>query len=299
MAVKPWVGAVKNSVPTSYKASKNDSAAPEAGLALEHVYGYRTHDCRNNVRYNNDGDIVYHTAAVGITLNAKTNTQKFFIQHTDDITAFDIFGDKVVTGQMGKKPLICVWDSSKMEYITSFKDELQNSISHVCFSNDGKRIAAIANDPDHTIAIYNLDKLTAPGYNRSKARSDGSIIVGTGPKAEILQLKFDPSDQMLVAACNKEVDFISFDGGAIKCSKGTGWGKNITPQAVLCIGFIDQTCVTGTFSGNLFMWKGKSLSGVPVQAHTGTVNALWTRKTQKGIISGGNDGIVIVWTEKL
>ncbi len=111
MAVKPWVGAVKNSVPTSYKPGKNDSSAPEASLSLEYVHGYRCHDCRNNIRYNNDGDIVYHTAAVGITLNVKSNTQKFFVQHTDDITAFDIFGDKIVTGQMGKKPLICVWDS--------------------------------------------------------------------------------------------------------------------------------------------------------------------------------------------
>mmetsp|Transcript_16129 Transcript_16129/g.13678 ORF Transcript_16129/g.13678 Transcript_16129/m.13678 type:complete len:121 (+) Transcript_16129:801-1163(+) len=120
MAVKPWVGTVKATVPSSYNPSKGDSDEPEANLELEYVYGYRTHDTRNNLRYNNNGEVIYHTAAVGISLNTKQNTQRFLFEHTDDIVCFDSFENKVVTGQLGRRPIICVWDSSDMRTLAMF-----------------------------------------------------------------------------------------------------------------------------------------------------------------------------------
>ena len=55
MAVKPWLGVVANSVPSKYKPNKRDGEAPDATLKLEHIYGYRCHDTRNNLRYTADG----------------------------------------------------------------------------------------------------------------------------------------------------------------------------------------------------------------------------------------------------
>lgn len=52
MAVKPWLGVVMNSKPSKYVPNKRDGEAPEATLKLEHIYGYRCHDVRNNLRYN-------------------------------------------------------------------------------------------------------------------------------------------------------------------------------------------------------------------------------------------------------
>lgn len=69
MATKPWKGVVDNSVPSSYKKSKNDMLGPDATLELEYVFGYRCHDTRNNLRFSKDGKVVYHTAAVGIVLD--------------------------------------------------------------------------------------------------------------------------------------------------------------------------------------------------------------------------------------
>ena len=74
MAVKPWKGVVDHSVPSKYKASLRDGAAPDATLQLEYIYGYRCHDARNNLRYSLNGNIVYHAAGVGISLNKDTNT---------------------------------------------------------------------------------------------------------------------------------------------------------------------------------------------------------------------------------
>jgi microtubule-associated protein-like 6 len=55
--------------PDSYKNSKTEAITPEATLELEHVFGYRCHDVRNNLRYTADGMVVYHCAAVGVVLD--------------------------------------------------------------------------------------------------------------------------------------------------------------------------------------------------------------------------------------
>jgi hypothetical protein len=80
------------------------------------VYGYRSYDTRDNLRYNSNGDIVYHTAGCGIVLNKVKNTMKVITEHNDDITCLDINLNKniVVTGEMGRRPSLVVWDSNTL-----------------------------------------------------------------------------------------------------------------------------------------------------------------------------------------
>jgi len=74
MAVKPWIGAVKE--PSSHPPV--NPSPPDARYALEYVYGYRCEDSRQNVYFNSKGEAVYMTAALGVILEPKSNTQKFF-----------------------------------------------------------------------------------------------------------------------------------------------------------------------------------------------------------------------------
>ena len=99
---------------------------------------------------------------------------------------------------------------------------------------------------------------------------------------------------MLVATCAKEVVFFAFQNGVLKGSRGTGWGKSAKQEATLCHAFVDNTLITGQFSGPLLLWNGKSISK-SIEAHTETCNAICNRVTKKGIITGGNDGAIIVW----
>jgi hypothetical protein len=41
----------------------------DCDLSLDFVHGFRGHDCRNNVFYNGQGEVVYHAASVGIALD--------------------------------------------------------------------------------------------------------------------------------------------------------------------------------------------------------------------------------------
>jgi len=235
MAVKPWVGVVQNSVPTGYKPSKQDGAPPDATLELQHIYGYRCHDARNNVRYTAQGTVVYHAAGVGVVLNKEQNTQKFFMEHNDDILciALDPTGKFAATGQIGPKPWIFVWDVTTMECLARITGTLTKGIKTIAFSNDGKLLAATAMDDEHNVAVYEWAAKPKQGQGLAP------IAAGKGTRANILSLGFTPDNSQLVATCVKEVDFFTFAGGVIKSKKGTGWGTGAGPESVLCQAFVD------------------------------------------------------------
>ena len=113
MAVKPWVGSVKP--PTELPPI--DKSPPELVLEREFVHGYRGKDCRNNVRYLNPNQIIYHAAGLAIIYDKKNNSQKFFDLHSDDITAFALSTDLSLcaTGELGKQPVIYVWNTKSLE----------------------------------------------------------------------------------------------------------------------------------------------------------------------------------------
>lgn len=70
-------------------------------LALDHVFGYRGFDCRNNLHYLNDGtDIIFHTAAAGIVQNLSTGDQG--IKNTGFSFSFFFFLHAFPTLQMPK-----------------------------------------------------------------------------------------------------------------------------------------------------------------------------------------------------
>ena len=112
---------------------------PKIDIELEWIFGYRAQDvpgCRahDNMRYSASGDIIYHSAAVGIVLNDKSDdlgeqeggghqrnpySQRFFREHDDDILcmAIDPKGRYVATGQTQSsksrkmKPNVKIWDA--------------------------------------------------------------------------------------------------------------------------------------------------------------------------------------------
>lgn len=69
MAIKPFVGVVKNSVPSDFDSKKVNMNEPNANLELEFVHGYRCFDTRNNIFYIDENNIAFHTAGIGVTMN--------------------------------------------------------------------------------------------------------------------------------------------------------------------------------------------------------------------------------------
>ena len=54
-------------------------------LELDFILGYRGFDTRNNLHYSADGSLVYHASGAGIIHDTQTQSQSFYLEHTDDI----------------------------------------------------------------------------------------------------------------------------------------------------------------------------------------------------------------------
>lgn len=65
-----------------------DRSAPSCHLRLEWVYGYRGHQCRNNLYYTAAKEIVYFVAGVGVVYSPREHRQKFYLGHQDDIIRY-------------------------------------------------------------------------------------------------------------------------------------------------------------------------------------------------------------------
>ncbi|CAG9326453.1 unnamed protein product [Blepharisma stoltei] len=297
-AVKPWEAAVRSSVPTGYRRKAGDDDPPDANLELEYVYGYRSHDVRNNIKYTANGDVLYHTAAIGVALNTSANTQNHFIAHTDDIISFDISPDGTLaaTGEIGKSPLLCVWNTETMECLKTFKGVFTKGISIITFSPDGSQIAAMGADDDHCVVIYDINKTTG----KSGAMQNVSAT-GKAGKDNFMDLKFHPTIPNKLIACGVKVyEVLTINSNTITAKKGIGWNKtpNTQQQALVSIGFISGTPVTGAFNGCIFRWNENTL-GDAVKVHESSIICLSQRPAGNGIISGGNDGMIHILDERL
>ena len=88
MAVKPWIGSIFP--PSTYTRPEDADEAPSKRLELEYVYGYRSRDCRSNLRWLDSNTVVYMVAAVGVVHSVDSNSQTFFRGHSDDIVSLDL-----------------------------------------------------------------------------------------------------------------------------------------------------------------------------------------------------------------
>lgn len=70
MAVKPWLGAIKEPIPAP-QIGGNSAKKPKEQYEIDWVYGYRSEEARMNLFFNNKGEAVYPTAALGVIYNFK------------------------------------------------------------------------------------------------------------------------------------------------------------------------------------------------------------------------------------
>jgi hypothetical protein len=67
-------------------------------MGIHYVFGYRSFDCRNNAKFDNNNNIIYHQGNLGIVLNSNNKTQVYINDHKDDISCLDVVENLAVTG---------------------------------------------------------------------------------------------------------------------------------------------------------------------------------------------------------
>jgi microtubule-associated protein-like 6 len=292
MAVKPWLGAI--SEPSSWCSNSDSFDEPPSELELQFVYGFSS-KLRNSVYFDKRGNYIYASAATGVVYNPNKHTQRFNRTLTDDILSCSLSpdGNTCAMGEQGRKPKICIWDVHSGNTLMLCGGFHRRGVTLLAWSPSGRMLASIGLDNDHSLAVYDAET--------------GDLIASSkGHQSKVLGLLFKSETEIIIVGV-KHAKFFTLKQRRLK-GKGGIFGKKGKLQPILCVASLGTNVVTGQADGTLYLWQGRNCQmkteqkksnqdGGP-KGHRGPVTSIWTM-AREGVISGGRDGIVIVWDRTL
>ncbi|PWA20112.1 hypothetical protein CCH79_00017699, partial [Gambusia affinis] len=273
-------------------------------LVLDHVFGFRGFDCRNNLHYLNDGsDIVYHTAATAIVHSLSNGTQSFYLEHSDDILCLTVnqhpkYKNIIASGQMGTNPSIHVWDAMSKQTLSILRSSHAKGVGYVNFSATGKLLLSVGVEPEHTITVWRWQEGLDQFTSKPKA----------GHPDRIFAVEFRPdSDSQFVSVGIKHVKFWTLAGGALMYKKGVvGSVEGGRMQTMLSVAFgANNLTFTGAINGDVYVWRHHFLLRLVAKAHTGPVFTMYTTLRDGLIVTGGKErptkegGAVKLWDQEM
>ncbi|KAM4730013.1 echinoderm microtubule-associated protein-like 6 isoform 3-T3 [Anableps anableps] len=177
----------------------SDRSAPGCRLRLDWVYGYRGHQCRNNLFYTAGKEVVYFVAGVGVVYNTREHSQRFYLGHNDDIISLALHPERslVATGQVGKDPYVCVWDSFTVQTVSLLRDGHTHGIACLAFSADGQVMVRERDKPLLIMQGHSEGELWALDVHPKKP------LAVTGSDDRSVRL-WSLVDHALIARCNME-----------------------------------------------------------------------------------------------
>lgn len=133
LAKKPYALETEHSAPLGCK-EEDEGSLPEVNLVMRYVYGYRSFDTRNNVKWTKGNLVLYHTANIAVMLDPEKNEQKYFLRHDSAIISLAIHPSAAIaaTGQVARNsPPIYVWETDTQQTLTCLKGFHTTFVKHV------------------------------------------------------------------------------------------------------------------------------------------------------------------------
>eukprot|EP00939_MAST-03C_sp_MAST-3C-sp1_P001727 g1727.t1 len=295
LAIRPWLGAVK--VPTKIPKIP-ENMPPERSLDLDWCYGYRSFDVRNNVRYVKTGEVVFHSAAVVVLYDKKKHTQRFLLGHEDDVVSLAVSpdGERVVTGEIGKRPRVIVWDAFSGTSIATFRcRSLRRAVTSVAFSYDGSTLAVVGQDDRRTLHVIDIE-------------TNECVAKAVTTREKVLSCNFLGVGNDAIMVCGaKFVKIFRIERKRKRChvqAQKVFFGKR-GPQVVLSSVRFGRLAVASTLRGDLLVWnvdaKGEKVSKKTARVVTVEKDvplyALWA--TGDRLFVGGKSGTIWIFSDRV
>jgi WD40 repeat protein len=313
----------------------------DAKLELEFVHGY-ARDCHaNNLFYikakppsedgaseagqrddwSEDTEIVYCAAGLGVVYDKRTNKQRFFRGHTDDVKCLTVSRakDLCASGQLGREPTAIVWDPYtciSLKVLTHPRGT--RGVAAVGFDRDAATLATVGMDNNHTIFIWDwrlgacLHQLR--GHADVPPKVYGVVFdwVGEDPAAFLTygvnHVKFWKKVVSTADAKKKKND-------SSYVEESGKFGPVCKKHAVVSAAYLPSGRVlTGTPEGSIAVWSASGPRRITrvVRAHAAGpsvarvdgppthhgVRCLRLRADGETLLSAGADGHVIAWDVK-
>lgn len=302
VAVRPWLSAVVPPTGAPSASEHGEDAPAGVQVELDFIYGHRSHDVRNNLRYNCNGQVVYFGAAVGIVYNKALHSQSFYLGHDGrPIISLSMHptGKFVATGEgscsnrrrPGSAVRVHIWNAMTGSSIMKLPALHSTAASQLCFSADGSRLVSVGEDENHTIMVWRSDSGT---WIDTKLQAKAM-----GGQQKVLFALFYGSAELTTGGVN-HITFWKLNGGVLTPRRGI-FGRKGKIQPLLCAATLEGVgasakIATGAVTGHLYVWSdGEVIKSV--KAHDRSVNAIHACKL--GLVTGSKDGVVKLWDSKL
>jgi echinoderm microtubule-associated protein-like 6 len=294
------------------------SGATDVDLTLSWVHGYRSYDCRNNVRYNASGEIVYHSATLGIVYSKSTGKQRFLLgAHSDDILGMAAHpaGQIFATGEAGKHPSIVVWDGETARTLNRLTSAHTRGVSLLAFNSTGYFLASVGLDEESTLTIHEWKKSSLV---MKTPTSKGRVLClcflapgdGSGDSVSDMTKR-----EIVVTGGESHLKFWSWSGQNVS-SQNAIWDigrKYLHPTIRICPDILclssasPMVCIAGTADGHLLVFKNYTCCAVypnnnnsNLTHSSSPVQCMWSRKSSHALDSflyftGDQHGQIAIW----
>ncbi|KAG2516785.1 hypothetical protein JM16_007566 [Phytophthora kernoviae] len=295
--VKPYVSAILPPSGNMQEPGEVDGVARQCTFELEHVFGFRAHDVRQNAVYTRPKRVVFPTGCLGVSYDRREHRQQFYTGHIRPIfcLAASPCGAFVASGEIcaqtfaHERPRIHVWEPDTCTRVAELSAFHRKAVTSLAFSMpDGKLLAAVGQDEFHSLAVYR---------SVSGQWFDGALIANSrSTRHPVLFVCFIEEPQAsggcrLVSGGDNHVLFWKLTPPALTAREGV-FGARAQRQPVLCGASMGSLVVTGCASGHIYLWEA-CVVGRVIPAHSGSVYAI--HATTLGCATGGRDGHVKLW----
>lgn len=278
------------------------------------MYSYSGDCSKQNLLHLHTGALLFNAGAICVVHDLASKTQKFFRHHTEFVSAFAMFPHEaenlVASAQDGANPRICIWNTVTMRLISMlegsdtnkgallagarvFPSYLEAGVRSISFSRDGRQLIALADDTDCSIVIHECtSRSTESKWTSSKCVASAKAAGTPGEKA--LNATFSPFSNTILTAGVKHMKFWEVHPRGEMLARAGIFGTEDTNEIHLSVAYLDaETCVTGTATGMIWIWKGVRVMQVIAWAHEGPIFDLAV--DGRMLVSSGQDMKVCFW----
>ncbi|XP_074866919.1 WD repeat-containing protein 90 isoform X2 [Carettochelys insculpta] len=181
------------------KASHCRRLLPDPILKLKTVIGFGGCSTKWALWTKNNSAVVYPCHAIIITMKIETREQRFFIGHTDKVSALAFNGNTTLlaSAQMGHLSMVRLWDFQKGKCLSMFKTHV-HSVSSLSLSYSGAVLCGIGKDGH--------GKTMVVVWNTAQVNSGGEVVVlaKAHTDVDIQTLKIAFFDDTRMVSCGRD-----------------------------------------------------------------------------------------------
>jgi microtubule-associated protein-like 6 len=312
-----------NISPPSIVRDDNNSV-PSLSIQPEFIHGIRSGDCRQGIRYNTDGSLVFFSSRLGVIYDRSEHKQRIYECHKHAIISIDVGvnGKIVATGEIGINPDLHLWDAKTAAKLRILSNIHRNGITGVSFAPSGVWLATLGQDTLNSVVLlrspsarWRSDTYVHSAVNVSPSKmlwiahvdnltNDYPIIVGgnkliyffrtVGKTLEKIRGTFGRKRKLQSVLCSTEAEVI-LSVGSVMASSNVTAGKEIDDSRATSNGRT-IALITGTVTGHIYIWKNQRVVS-SLTAHDAPIFALAPLSVQMGggFVTGGKEGLVKTW----